>query len=113
MYTVRDQSVQLEATASDNTGVSRVIFYRWCPETSHALPTGELMEIGRVSAPPYHLTFDATVLIPGYNEIDAYAYDAVGNQSAYRYIWLNHLPTLIITKVRHRQRHRHQFPGRY
>jgi hypothetical protein len=97
VYTVRDQSVQLETTVSDNTGVSTVIFYRWCPETA-CPPAGELIEIGRVTAPPYHLTFDATVLNPGYNEIDAYAYDAAGNESAYRYIWLNHLPTLIIKK---------------
>ena len=48
------------------------------------------IEIGTVYAPPYRLNFDTSVLLPNWNQVDAYAYDADNNFSR-KYIWLNHL----------------------
>jgi hypothetical protein len=100
-YPVGDQPIQLDASASDNVGIDRVVFYRWCPvpfcTESQPGEGGTLVEIGRVTTSPYRFTLtvitgtnylDPRVLVPGYNEIDAYAYDGAGNQSKYTYIWL-------------------------
>jgi hypothetical protein len=92
-FNVFNQPIQLAVNASDNVGINRVVLSRWWPPPYSPDNKGEGgsdIEIGRLTTSPFSLTFDATVLIPGYNEIDAFAYDSAGNQSKYSYIWLIH-----------------------
>jgi len=83
VYDVGDQTVQLEVTASDDVGVTKVVFYRWDYVNLQSV------EIGTDYSAPYRLNFDTSVLLPDWNEIDAFAYDANNNSSG-KYIWLNH-----------------------
>jgi hypothetical protein len=92
-YYVTNQSVQLSIQSIDNVGVSLVIFKRW------NYLNNDWIEIGRVSAPPYTLTFDASVLLPRYNQITAFAFDAANNVMPNNYIFLYHLPIIVITKT--------------
>jgi pimeloyl-ACP methyl ester carboxylesterase len=85
-YDVGNQTIQLEVSASDNVGVTEVIFYRW------DYVNLEYLEIGRVFSAPYRINFDTSILLPDANEIDAFAFDAAGNL-AIQYIWLNHTGT--------------------
>jgi hypothetical protein len=83
IFQVADQSLQLEVAASSTVGISMVVFKRW------DYVNLVRVEIGRVYSPPYILKFDTSALLPGDNEIDAFAYDAMDNFS-YAYIFLYH-----------------------
>ena len=91
-YYVTNQSVQLSIQSFDDVGVSLVVFKRW-DYLNHVW-----IEIGRVSAFPYTLTFDASVLLPAFNQINADAFDAASNVLS-SYIFLYHLPVIEITKT--------------
>jgi hypothetical protein len=98
-YQVFNQSVTLEVAATDNIGIDHVTFYRHCPSgepNCSSLP--ETVEIGRVYTSPFRLTFNASDLIPGSNQVWAYSYDAANNQSPFSIIWLYHHPTVTVTK---------------
>ncbi len=90
VFNVRTQSIQLEASASDNVGISKVTFSRW------DYVNLRFVEIGNVSTQPYRISLDPSTLLPGPNEIDAFAYDTAGN-SVSSYIWLNHILTYMLT----------------
>jgi hypothetical protein len=90
-YFVYDQSVLLGVDASDNVGISKVVFFRWDKDKQVNI------EIGNVNNPPYSITFDTSILLPDWNQISAYAYDTVNNYS-YNLIWLYHIPTLNVNK---------------
>jgi hypothetical protein len=85
-YEVGDQTIQLEVSATDNVGITEVIFSR----TDYVSGTYVYVEIGRVFSEPYRINFDTSVLLPGLNEISASTYDAAGNGTA-QSIWLNHV----------------------
>jgi hypothetical protein len=91
-YYVSNESLQLVVNPSDNVGITEVVFLRW------DYINNVRVEIGRATSPPYSFTFDTSVLLPGYNEIDVKAYDATTN-AIQKYIWLYHLPVLTVTKA--------------
>jgi hypothetical protein len=74
-------TVQLEASATDNVGVNRVVFNRWDAENQ------QIVHIATDYSPPYLATVDVAALNMVWNQINAVAYDAVGNVSG-RYIWI-------------------------
>lgn len=79
---VGDEIVRLEVTASDDSGVASVRFYRW-----DAVKQVNV-EIGIVYAPPYRWDLDTRILNLGWNQINVKAYDTSGNVSELGYIWL-------------------------
>jgi VCBS repeat-containing protein len=79
---VGDEVVRLEVTASDNSGVASVRFYRWDAVNEVNV------EIGIVYAPPYRWDLDTRILNLGWNQINVKAYDTSGNDSELGYIWL-------------------------
>jgi len=95
-YAVGDQVVQLEVSATDNVGVSRVQFYWW-----DSIQEQEV-DIGVDYTAPYQTTLDCSRLNPGWNEIDAWAYDAAENR-ARQFVWLDRAltptPTLTPTPL--------------
>ena len=82
IHEVGDEIVRLEVSASDNSGIASVRFYRW--DAAQEVN----VEIGIVSAPPYRWDLDTRVLNLGWNQINAKAYDTSGNESQLGYIWL-------------------------
>jgi hypothetical protein len=92
VFRVTDQILQLEVAASSDVGISMVVFKRWDYVNKVRI------EIGRVVTSPYILLFDTRVLLPGDNEIDAFAYDAMNNFS-YAYIFLHHYHRYFIPLV--------------
>ena len=89
-YAVGNQTIQLEVNATDNIGVTQVVFSCWDYINLKDI------EIGRVYGSPYRINFDTSTLLPGSNEVDVYAYDAAGNATS-KYIWLNHIQTSQLT----------------
>ncbi len=85
MYDVSNQSIQLAVDASDNNGISKVVFRRWDYNAKIWI------DIGTINNPPYSLIFNASVLLPEYNQIDAKAYD-FANNTYESWIFLYHLP---------------------
>ena len=87
-YQVYHQPIQLEVNASDNVGITKVVFQR------------DSIVIGTVTSPPYRLPFDTSVLPSGLNQINAIASDAANNLSS-SYIFLNNIqmPTLTVLKA--------------
>ena len=92
-YAVNNQLVTLTASASDNVWVARVRFYRWDAVNSI------FVEIANSYTSPYSAVLDTTVLNPGWNEIDVQAYDASGNFSYEKYIWLDHSDISSVNRV--------------
>jgi hypothetical protein len=84
VYDVENEMIQFEVNASDNIGISEVVFSRWDYVNSTSV------EIGRVHSAPYRISFDTSTLLPEWNEIDAVAYDTAGLATG-SYIWLNHI----------------------
>jgi VCBS repeat-containing protein len=82
IHEVGDEIVRLEVSASDNSGIASVRFYRWDAVEEINV------EIGIVYAPPYRWDLDTGVLNLGWNQINAKAYDTSGNESQLGYIWL-------------------------
>jgi hypothetical protein len=92
-YDVTGQTVQLAVTASDNVAVNRVVFWRW------DYVKEQVITIATVTSPPYQLNFATSALLPNWNQVEADAYDTVGNMTG-KYIWLYrtylvYLPLLI------------------
>ena len=77
-YTISNQTIRLAVNASDNVGISRVVFYRWVPNPPPA-SGGTWVKIGTVYNSPYELNFDTSVMHPGWNQIDVIAYDTANN----------------------------------
>ena len=94
VYEVYNQTLQLEVNASDNVGISRVVYYRW----DYINLTS--VEIGTVNNSPYRLNFNTSTLLPEWNQINAEVYDTNNNLSS-KYIWLKHLqmPLLTVNKI--------------
>ncbi|HEY7021902.1 MAG TPA: peptidoglycan DD-metalloendopeptidase family protein [Ktedonobacterales bacterium] len=76
------QTVQLQADASDNVGVTRVHFDRW---DAVAL---QVVDLGDAYSAPYQGSVGCTTLNFEWNQVDVTAYDAAGN-SAGQYFWLS------------------------
>ncbi|MGE5248761.1 MAG: fibronectin type III domain-containing protein [Bacteroidota bacterium] len=83
VYLVGNQNLPLEVQADDDTGVARVDFLRWDYLNTQWVP------LGTVYAPPYRLTMDTSPLLPGWNQVNAAAYDMDGNRLT-KHIWLDH-----------------------
>lgn len=81
-YVVENETVQLQVEATDNVGVARVRFFRWDAVNLQTI------EIGDDYTAPYQVNIDCSTLNYNWNETKAVAYDAVGNTSETRYIWL-------------------------
>lgn len=79
---VTDQIVVLEVHASDNQSVDRVQFYRWDADQE------TYIDLAILTAPPYRFELDTSAVNLGWNQINARAYDMVGNLSEVGYIWL-------------------------
>ncbi|MGC1378146.1 MAG: trypsin-like serine protease [Anaerolineales bacterium] len=90
VYDVANQIIPLGVGASDNVGISSVVFSRW------DYANQVYVNIGTISMSPYRVNFDTSALLPGWNEIDANAYDSAGN-SAFSYIFLNHVSPITKT----------------
>ncbi|MDX9953134.1 MAG: Ig-like domain-containing protein [Anaerolineae bacterium] len=84
-YAVEDETVQLQAEATDNVGVARVRFFRWDAVNL------QIVEIGDDYTDPYQRDFDCSILNYGWNETLVEAYDAAGNVSEWQSIWLYRL----------------------
>ncbi len=103
-FEVFGPTVTLEVTPTDNIGISTVIFTRHCPEP-YCIPFRNI-EIGRVSSAPYRITFNASDLVPGPNQVWAFSYDVANNQSPWidfneensNNIRLYHHPTVTVSK---------------
>jgi outer membrane protein assembly factor BamB len=81
-YDVSNESVQLEATATDNEEIDSVHFYRWDAVNEVYL------EIAADTTAPYQATIDARILNYEWNQVDAISVDAAGNRSSRSYIWV-------------------------
>ena len=79
---VYGQSVQLRADATDNKGVTKVVFRRW------DAPTGTWIILIEDYAAPYTYSLDSSTLNTGWNQVNAMAYDAAGNSDD-KYIWVS------------------------
>jgi hypothetical protein len=84
VHNVSNQILQLEVSAADNMGISRVVFSRWDYVNLRSVV------IGTVYSSPYRINLDTSTLLPDWNEIDADVYDLAGNV-ARKYIWLNRI----------------------
>jgi hypothetical protein len=84
VFDVYNQMVQLDVDASDAGGIDLVIFSRWDYVSENWI------DIGSVYSSPYLINFDASTLLPDWNQVDADAYDNAGNVTS-KYIWLNKL----------------------
>ncbi len=73
--------VSLEAAVSNNTGATTVTFERWDYVNLQSVT------IGTVNAAPYKMDFDASALLPEWNQVTAFVKDASGH-AAYDYIWI-------------------------
>jgi len=82
VYHVRDEVVQLEVSATDNVGVSRVWFYRWDAVNE------QWVDIGEDVSSPYQMNLDSTTLNYEWNHVWAKAYDTAGIESERKGIWL-------------------------
>ncbi len=81
-HDVSSGTIGLEASASDNVGVSRVKFTRW----DHV--GQRWVDIASVSASPWRIGIDVASLNREWNQINVQAWDAAGNASTSPYIWL-------------------------
>jgi C1A family cysteine protease len=81
-YHVRNETIQLEVSATDNVAVSRVYFYRW------DAVNGQWVEIGNDYTAPYQMSLDCSTLNYEWNHVFAKAYDTAGNESDRQYILL-------------------------
>lgn len=84
VYNVTNQVIQLEVSATDNISIDRVVFLRW------DYVDLQYIQIGAASNAPYLVDFNTGSLLPDWNYIVAYAFDASGRSSS-QYIWLNHI----------------------
>jgi hypothetical protein len=89
VYDVANETIRLEVSATDDFGVSEVVFYRW------DFVNLVNVELGRASSAPYAINFDTSSLLPAENEINALAFDAAGNLSSST-IWLNYISSDVI-----------------
>jgi hypothetical protein len=95
-FNVINQTIQLAVNASDNVGIYKVVFRRWDFKAN----PNQWVDIGTVYSSPYSINFNTSVLYPGTNQIDAWAYDGAGNMyratsnvTNNRYYWFNHTNT--------------------
>jgi hypothetical protein len=75
-------TVSLRATASDNIGVTSVIFSRMDSVTGQPVP------IATDTAAPFEASLDVQTLSMGSNAINVTAFDAAGNSTT-KTIWIN------------------------
>ena len=80
--TTESETISLAVNATDNIAVERVRFYRW----DAALQ--QWLEIDEVTSSPFSTILDADTLPDGWNQVNARAYDAAGNGSMPRTIWI-------------------------
>jgi PKD repeat protein len=81
-HTLCGESTTLEVTASDNSGISHVLFQRWDAVNL------TWVELAFVPTSPYLATIDTCTLNQGLNQVDAVAVDFWGNSTT-RYFWLS------------------------
>lgn len=85
VYDVVNQTIQLGVDATDDIGVAYVRFYRWDAVNL------QYVEIGNAYTAPYQVDIECASLNLGWNQILVDAYDATGNGSDTKSIWLNRL----------------------
>lgn len=73
VYYASSGIVNLEVSATDDTGVALVDFWRW------DAVNGNWIYLSGDSAPPYQATVDISTLNMEWNQINAYAYDHANN----------------------------------
>ncbi len=95
-YYVGNQTVQLAVNATDNVGVTQVVFSRWDAVNLVRVPIATLTS-PTILPSTYNVSLDTSTLLPGYNEIDVKVEDGTGNTTQ-DYIWLYHLPVVTVTK---------------
>jgi len=88
------ETVHLEASAYDDTGLLGVEFYRWNHVTEAFVP------IGFDTTPSYTWEFNTSVLPYGYNQIFARAYDTSGHVSERKRIFLVKLAYIYLPVAR-------------
>ncbi len=96
-YYVGNQTVQLAVNATDNVGITQVVFSRWDSVNLVRVPIGTLTA-PTILPSTYTFSFDTSTLLPKYNEIDVKVFDATGNATQ-DYIWLYHLPVVTVTRT--------------
>ncbi len=83
IYHVKGETISLQVIPDpQDTDIERVRFYRWDPAKN------SYVEIGIVFQVPYRTALDTRLLVHGWNQIFAQAYDKAGNASERRFIWL-------------------------
>ncbi len=90
---VGEEIIRLEVSATDNSGIASVRFYRW-----DAIQL-TYVEIGIVYAPPYRWDLDTRLLNWGDNQINVKVYDTYGNESV-NHIWLTKLRWVYLPVLR-------------
>jgi hypothetical protein len=78
--TSASETIELEATVTDNVGLGGVSFARWDRVNQ------QWVEIATFSAPPYQARVDVSTLHMSWNEIVAGAVDTAGNQTVARLV---------------------------
>lgn len=81
VYYTSSGIVNLEVSATDDTSVALVDFWRW------DAVNGNWVYLGEDNTPPYQATVDVSTLNMEWNQINAYAYDHANNWSTEN-IWL-------------------------
>ena len=79
---VGKETIQLQVSASDNVGIVRVQLYRWDAVNIR------FVDIANLTGSPFQVELDASQLNPGWNQVFARSYDAAGNFSERKFIWL-------------------------
>lgn len=83
------QFVRLRVNATDNVGVAEVAFTWWDARNEKEVLLGE------DTTAPYTFLLDTSKLNPGWNQINAVAYDAAGNFGS-NYIWVVFQPRIYL-----------------
>lgn len=83
------QFVRLRVNATDNVGVAKVAFEWWDARNE------KVVLLAEDTTAPYTFLLDTSKLNPGWNQIDAVAYDAAGNFGS-NYIWVVFQPRIYL-----------------
>jgi hypothetical protein len=85
VYSAADGTVNVEASATDVSGVASMRFSRWDAARQ------QIVELGTLYGPPYRVSIDVAGLNLEWNEIDVDATDAFGN-TARTFFWIYRTP---------------------
>jgi hypothetical protein len=91
IYVATYETIELEVEVVDDLAISLVRFKRW-NEDSDDPSRSYFVELGTFDSPPFRLRLDTRELNPGWNEINAEAYDSSGNYSGATFFWIRLIP---------------------